>query len=124
MKEKMKQYIQQYNKGGFTYKELEWELLNLFSVSVSFNNEELMNITLDILEYLAKQTDNKMYTDKTIKNANYLLMKCYEMANGVNCHGYTPNPSKSPDYLRAKRKALAMVKTSSPEIYNYIKNHK
>ena len=33
MKEKMKEYIQQYNKGGFTYKELEWELLNLFSVS-------------------------------------------------------------------------------------------
>jgi len=26
----------------------------------SFNNEELMNITLDILEYLAKQTDNKI----------------------------------------------------------------
>jgi len=26
----------------------------------SFNNEELMNITLDILEYLAKQTDNEI----------------------------------------------------------------
>ena len=32
MKKKMKEYILQYNKGGFTYKELEWELLNLFSV--------------------------------------------------------------------------------------------
>ncbi len=26
----------------------------------SFNNEELMNITLDVLEYLAKQTDNEI----------------------------------------------------------------
>ena len=26
----------------------------------SFNNEELMNITLNILEYLAKQTDNEI----------------------------------------------------------------
>ena len=26
----------------------------------SFNNEELMNITIDILEYLAKQTDNEI----------------------------------------------------------------
>lgn len=33
MKEKIKEYIQQYEKGGFTYKELEWELLNLFSVT-------------------------------------------------------------------------------------------
>ena len=33
MEEKMKQLIQQYNKGGFTYSELEWELLNLYAVS-------------------------------------------------------------------------------------------
>ncbi len=26
----------------------------------SFNNEELMNITLDVLEYLAKQTENEI----------------------------------------------------------------
>lgn len=26
----------------------------------SFNNDELMNIILDILEYLAKQTDNEI----------------------------------------------------------------
>ena len=26
----------------------------------SFNNEELMEITLDILEYLSKQTDNQI----------------------------------------------------------------
>lgn len=33
MKEKIKQLVQQYDKGGFTYSELEWELLNLYAVS-------------------------------------------------------------------------------------------
>ena len=33
MKEKIKQLLQQYDKGGFTYSELEWELLNLYAVS-------------------------------------------------------------------------------------------
>lgn len=33
MKEKIKLLIQQYDKGGFTYSELEWELLNLYAVS-------------------------------------------------------------------------------------------
>jgi hypothetical protein len=33
MEEKIKQLIQQYNKGGFTQSELEWELLNLYAVS-------------------------------------------------------------------------------------------
>ena len=33
MKEKIKQLVQQYDKGGFTYSELEWELLNLYTVS-------------------------------------------------------------------------------------------
>ena len=33
MEEKMKQLIQQYNKGGFTQSEFEWELLNLYAVS-------------------------------------------------------------------------------------------
>jgi len=60
--------------------------------------------------------------EKTSKNADYLIMRCYEMANGVNCYGHTPRPSKSPDYLRAKRKALKMCKESSNELYNYIKD--
>lgn len=33
MEEKIKQLIQQYNKGGLTQSELEWELLNLYAVS-------------------------------------------------------------------------------------------
>lgn len=33
MEEKIKQLVQQYNKGGFTQSELEWELLNLYAVS-------------------------------------------------------------------------------------------
>ena len=33
MKEKIKQLVQQYDKGGFTHSELEWELLNLYAVS-------------------------------------------------------------------------------------------
>ena len=33
MKEKIKQLIQQYDKGGFTYSELECELLNLYDIS-------------------------------------------------------------------------------------------
>ena len=33
MEEKIKQLIQQYNKGGFTQSELELELLNLYAVA-------------------------------------------------------------------------------------------
>ena len=33
MEDKIKQLVQQYDKGGFTYSELEWELLNLYAVS-------------------------------------------------------------------------------------------
>lgn len=33
MKEKIKLLVQQYSKGGFTYSELELELLNLYTVS-------------------------------------------------------------------------------------------
>ena len=40
MKEKIKQYIQQYDKGGFTYEELEWELLNLFNVRITLPNKD------------------------------------------------------------------------------------
>ena len=32
MEEKIKQLLHQYNKGGFTQSELEWELLNLYAV--------------------------------------------------------------------------------------------
>ena len=40
MKKQMKELIDQYDKGGFTYDELEWELLNLFSVT---QRSELLN---------------------------------------------------------------------------------
>ena len=47
MKEKIKEYIKQYEKGGFTYKELEWELLNLYSVSNMLTVKEVLDILDD-----------------------------------------------------------------------------
>jgi len=64
-------------------------------------------------------------TDQITTQANNLLMRCYETANGVNCHGYTPQKSSSPDYLRAKRKALKIAKQYQDlPLYNeLLKNH-
>lgn len=42
--------------------------------------------------------------------ADRLIMLCYEQENGVNCHGYTPQPHKGPDYIRAKSAALKIAK--------------
>ena len=56
------------------------------------------------------------------QKANYLIMRCYETANGVNCYGYTPIKSKSPDYLRAKRKALKLSR-EFPTLNKYIKDN-
>ena len=49
-------------------------------------------------------------------------MRCYETANGVNCYGYTPIKSKSPDYQRAKRKALKLSR-EFPKLNQYIKDN-
>ena len=49
MEEKIKQLIQQYNKGGFTQSELEWELLSLYAVSGSLAKQEALK---EILEYI------------------------------------------------------------------------
>ena len=43
MKEKIAQLVQQYDKGGFTYSELEWELLNLYAV----NKRHLLESIID-----------------------------------------------------------------------------
>ena len=43
MKEKIKQLVQQYDKGGFTYSELEWELLNLYAVSKRHLIEDIID---------------------------------------------------------------------------------
>lgn len=63
-------------------------------------------------------------TPEQIHNqAGQLLMRCYETANGVNCHGYVPQRSSSPDYLRAKRKALKIAKQyQDTPLYLHIKN--
>jgi hypothetical protein len=61
-------------------------------------------------------------TNHLQKNAEYLIMRCYETANGVNCYGYTPIKSKSPDYLRAKRKALNLSR-KFPTLNKYIKDN-
>ena len=56
------------------------------------------------------------------RNAKHLIMRCYETANGVNCYGYTPVKSKSPDYQRAKRKALKLSR-GIPKLNQYIKDN-
>ena len=43
MKEKIAQLVQQYDKGGFTYSELEWELLNLYAVSKRHLIEDIID---------------------------------------------------------------------------------
>lgn len=49
-------------------------------------------------------------------------MRSYEIVNGVNCYGYTPMKSKSPDYQRAKRKALYLSR-KFPTLNTYIKEN-
>jgi hypothetical protein len=62
--------------------------------------------------------------DQITQQAKQLLMRCYETANGVNCYGYTPQKSSSPDYLRAKRKALKIAKQYNDlPLYNELLNH-
>ena len=46
MEDKIKQLIEQYNKGGFTQSELEWELLNLYAVSG--RSEQLVKFLLHL----------------------------------------------------------------------------
>jgi hypothetical protein len=48
MEEKMKKIIQQYNKGGFTQSELEWELLNLYAVS---RRSQLLKAISDLKDF-------------------------------------------------------------------------
>jgi hypothetical protein len=67
---------------------------------------------------LPNRTPEQLHTQ-----AGQLLMRCYETANGVNCHGYVPQRSNSPDYLRAKRKALKIAKQyQDTPLYLHIKN--
>ena len=63
--------------------------------------------------------------EQLTQQANNLLMRCYETENGVNCYGYTPQKSNSPDYLRAKRKALKIAKQyqDQPLYTELLKNH-
>lgn len=61
-------------------------------------------------------------TNHLQKNAEYLIMRSYEIVNGVNCYGYTPMKSNSPDYQRAKRKALNLSR-KFPKLNQYIKDN-
>lgn len=49
-------------------------------------------------------------------------MRSYEIVNGVNCYGYTPIKSNSPDYQKAKRKALNLSR-KFPTLNQYIKDN-
>ena len=63
--------------------------------------------------------------EQLTEQANNFLMRCYETENGVNCYGHTPQKSNSPDYLRAKRKALKIAKQyqDKPLYTELLKNH-
>jgi hypothetical protein len=63
-----------------------------------------------------------METETLKHKAEFLIMRSYEICNGVNCYGYTPMKSNSPDYKRAKKKALLLCKNNK-EITEYIKTN-
>ena len=63
-----------------------------------------------------------METDILKQNAEHLIMRSYEIVNGVNCYGYTPIKSNSPDYIRAKKKALYLCR-KFPKMIHYIKTN-
>jgi hypothetical protein len=57
----------------------------------------------------------------TEQRAKYILMQCYEWENEINCYGHTPQKNTSPDYLRAKKRALKQTKNFADKtIYLYI----
>ena len=62
-------------------------------------------------------------TDQLQQQGGQLLMQCYEQENGTNCYGHIPRRSASPDYLRAKKKALKIAKQyNDTPLYLHIKN--
>ena len=63
-----------------------------------------------------------METDILKQNAEHLIMRSYEIVNGVNCYGYIPIKSNSPDYIRAKKKALYLCR-KFPKMIQYIKQN-
>jgi hypothetical protein len=63
-----------------------------------------------------------METETIKTKSEFLIMRSYEICNGVNCYGYTPMKSNSPDYKRAKKKALLLCKNNK-EITEYIKEN-
>jgi len=58
-----------------------------------------------------QQTTLPQRTEEMLKaQADKIIRLCYEQENGVNCHGYTPQPHNGPDYIRAKTAALKIAK--------------
>lgn len=64
MKQKMRDLISQYDKGRFTYSELEWELLNLFNVIVPEG-------TLCDQEHCKEEAKHITYTEHLYKCDNH-----------------------------------------------------
>ena len=63
-------------------------------------------------------------TEQLQQQGGQLLMQCYEMENSTNCYGHTPRRSASPDYLRAKRKALQIAKKyKDTPLYLHLKSN-
>jgi hypothetical protein len=63
-------------------------------------------------------------TEQLNQQGGQLLMQCYEIENSTNCYGHTPRRSSSPDYLRAKRKALQIAKKyKDTPLYLHLKSN-
>lgn len=73
MEEKMKQLIHQYNKGGFTQSELEWELLNLFGVSGS--------CSCGVKYVETKKSDIPYDTDDNVYYTDIIIYHCPKCGN-------------------------------------------
>ena len=63
-------------------------------------------------------------TEQLQQQGGQLLMQCFEQENGTNCYGHIPKRSASPDYLRAKRKALQIAKKyKDTPLYLHLKSN-
>ena len=68
---------------------------------------------------LPQRTPEQLHTQ-----GGQLLMQCFEIENSTNCFGHVPKRTNAPDYLRAKRKALAIAKKyKDTPLYLHLKSN-
>ena len=65
-----------------------------------------------------------MENQNVSERAETILMHSYEWVNSTNCYGYTPRPSSSIEYKKAKKYALLQTgKWTDKSVHQYIKTN-